>query len=301
MEASFLENYLLRPESFWPKSHLRNADKVKRFVATGCAANGQNPKSYIDDIIKLGQLRKRFDNKHVYIVNPGSSGSHWIEAMLSLLADFHNGGEIYLPKDVKEYLSTLQLEDAEFFLDVVYLVHAGGIFDDSLTASLSNSAHLANHQQLSQFSPNKRVVLLLRNPVDVVMSRTFRKDEYKKDIAPNSCDKEYLERNCSYVEKFYANINYDSFDSIIKYEDFENQPLESLKALADIIGLKASDQNLMNAVNVTSRKAVKDSVSKGEQAMTNVYLGKHHEHAWAKDYTVKRLSYILNFHGMKFD
>ena len=293
-KSVMLTDYLLNAEKYWPESHRRNAVKLKKFLYYG--AGGKERKaveSYIESIKELAKLRERFSSKHVYLINTGSAGSHWIEAMLSLLPEFYNGGEVYFPQVVKNYLSEIDPSDANRFLDAVYLIHTGGIYKNSLCAMLSNSAHLADHEQLSRFSLNKKTVLLVRNPVDVVVSRTFRKDEYKKDIAPALDDKEYLERNCEYVEKFYKKIKNYSFDEVIRYEDFVSSPIKSLRSLADAIGLEASESDIFSAVEKTSKEEVEQSVKKGEQAITNIYLGERKDYGWARDYLNNRFEELL--------
>lgn len=228
--AELLNNYILNAENYWPATHQRNVRKIQKFLASGRSSlGGLDNSEYVSYLTGLAKLRSIYNSKHFYLINTGSAGSHWVEAMLGLLPGFYNGGEIYFPAKIKKHLGSIDSRSANIFLDAIYLLHSGSVFNDSLGAVLSNSAHLAKHQQLSEYSANKNTVLLLRNPVDVVISRTFRKDEYKKDIAPSLDDKEYLERNCVYVENFFANIDESSFDAIVKYEDFVDSPLSNLK------------------------------------------------------------------------
>lgn len=289
-----LKEYLLNSEKYWEASHARNSVKLQRFLKLG--SDDESDKSiekYVNHLICLGKIRSRFNPKHVYIINPGSSGSHWLEAMLGILEGFYNGGEIYIPKKLKKHLSLVSTKEASRMLDTVYLAHVGGIYKDSLMSMLSNSAHLANHHQITNFSLNKTVVLLLRNPVDVVISRTFRKNEYKKDIAPLLNDKEYLEKNCTYVESFYSQLDVNSFDAIVRYEDFVDNTLGSLKSLVDLIGIDASENELERAVSKTSRNEELNMLEKKGRTLTNIYVGERDSYEWAKSYVRERLNDIL--------
>lgn len=293
-----IKKYLLSSRDYWPETHYRNVKKIERFLEKGCGSKKKNDTSeYIDDVIALSKLRAKFKTPHVYIANAGSSGSHWLEAMLALLPGFRNGGEIYLPKEVKNKLKVMGAEDANFFLDVLYLVHCGGIYPDMLNAVLSNSAHLAKHQEISQYSLNKKTVLLTRNPVDIAMSRTFRKDEYKNDVAPNATDIEYLEKNCLYVENFYKNVEKDSFDIVVRYESLVESPKENLEKVVDMIALEASEEAIDNAIKVTSKDEIKKSVESGSVAATNVYLGEKKNYQWARSYTQERLRDVIASFG----
>lgn len=294
MKKYTIEDYLLNSAVYWPASHHRNVKKIERFLEKGCGSKKKNDTNgYIDDVIALSKLRAKFNTPHIYIANAGSSGSHWLEAMLALLPGFCNGGEIYLPKEVKNKLKSMGAEDANFFLDVLYLVHCGGIYPDMLNAVLSNSAHLAKHKEISQYSLNKKTILLTRNPVDIAMSRTFRKDEYKNDVAPNATDIEYLEKNCLYVENFYKNIEIDSFDHVVRYESLVESPKEHLKKVVDMLALEASEEAIDNAVKVTSKDEIKKSVESGSVAATNVYLGEKKNYQWARSYTQERLRDVI--------
>ncbi|MBT2801110.1 sulfotransferase domain-containing protein [Halomonas sp. ISL-56] len=289
-DEHMLAKYIGNPEVFWPLSHQRNALKIKR--ALDKCGYGSD-KDYVWKIKDFVKFRSDFYARHLYIVNTGSAGSHWIEAMLGLLPGFYNGGEIYFPKEIKKYLSGLSSKEANEFLDAIYVIHSGGIHKDSLTATISNSANLANHRQISDFSLNKKVVLLLRDPVDVVISRTFRKNEYKKDIAPSLDDNEYLERNCKYVENFYNQLDLSSFDAVIRYEDFLENTLESLKALANLIGIDASEAEFERAVRKTSQNEEKNMLETKGETLTNIYMGEKNDHDWAKVFVRKKLNDIL--------
>ncbi|MCE8031556.1 hypothetical protein EKK97_12795 [Billgrantia tianxiuensis] len=285
-----LRDYLLSPEKFWPETHCRNSLKLQKNLIKGCGSNDKKIiEKYVDNIISLAELRSRFSPKHVYIVNAGSSGSHWLEKMLSFFPNFHNGGEIYIPKNLINYMGKISGDQANIILDAIYIVHTGDVFKDSLSATISNSAHLAKHNRISKFSRNKLRVLLLRNPVDIVASRTFRKDEYKKYVAPNASDKEYLERNCSYVENFFKEIVYDDFDIILKYEDILSDPKNIISKILSYIDVSACDADLEKVVALTSKEAIKKSVEEGRDAVTNVYLGERKDYGWAMEYIEKRV------------
>lgn len=293
MCAMNIEEYALDSESYWPESHRRNSVKLWRFIHRGAGGETYGlVKDYLDKVHNLAKLRHDFCPQHVYIVNSGSSGSHWLEAMLGLFSGFYNGGEIYLPNKIIDHLSQLSREEAGIFIDALYLIHSGGIHGDSLTASLSNSAHIASHQRISDFSLSKKTILLLRNPVDVVMSRTFRKDEYKADKAPAMSREAYLEENCLYFEKFYNGLDMKSFDVTLKYEELKEEPHKEMRKLASILSLKEDDVALNKIVEKTSESVVKDLVAKGEQPVTNVYVGERKEESWARSYVKERLGSI---------
>lgn len=287
-----LYDYMLRPRSFWPETHQRNAVKLQRFIDQG--SDGRPRTAYVQDILSLAKLRALFKPTHVYIVNMGSSGSHWVESMLGLLPGFYNGGEIYLPKPLRDQLGELPAPEASRLVDAIYLAHLGGIRGDFLTAKISNSAHVAQHHVLSNLSANKKAVLLLRNPVNIVLSRTFRKDEYRKDVAAGLKDDEYLERNCRYVERFVQNLDFDSFELILRYEDFEAAPTENLTRLAEVLGIDCDSALVHEAVGHASKDSVARAIREGGRAINNIYLGPKTENQQAKEYVRARLEKVCS-------
>lgn len=288
--SSLFKSYALEPEKFWPETHLRNAKKVRAFVDKGRALRAEGRREYVQNIVRLACLRYSFESKHLYLVNAGSSGSHWIEAMLGMLPGFYNGGEVYFSKHLTKPLGSMNEKEASMFLDAVYLLHSGAIHADSLTAVVSNSAHLADHEKISSYSKSKVAVLLLRDPVEVVISRTFRKDEYRSDVAPSLTEKEYLERNCVYVERFYEKLDFDSFDMVVKYEEFLQSPRLNLAKVVELLGLRVCESDIDSAVLKTSKEKVRESINSGKGAVTNIYLGDKKEYGWARDYVRERLS-----------
>ncbi|WP_088743893.1 sulfotransferase domain-containing protein [Cobetia sp. QF-1] len=290
---NLLQTYLTEPELFWPISHMRNVKKLDSFIGKGKALNGESKKAFIQNVINLAELRRSFSSNHLYLVNAGSSGSHWVEAMLGLLPGFHNAGEVYIPNEISRQLSLMPKDEANTLLDVLYLIHSGGMYEDSLYASLSNSAHLADHSSLSKYSQKSLAIFLMRNPVDIVMSRSFRKDEYKNDVAPNMDQQAYLEKNCQYVENFYSLTDATDYNLKLRYEDFVEFPVESLRKLADSLGLNSTYDEIKEAVRLTSKEEVEKSISKGEAAITNVYVGEKKERDWARSYVRERLHEVL--------
>lgn len=286
---------MLNSYDFWTPAYHRNATKLQRFLSRGSKIVGKiSVADYVDIIIALGRVRSMFAPKHVYIVNAGSSGSHWIEAMLGMMPGFYGGGEIYLPSKLLDYFSSISINEANIALDTIYLAHVGCVHKDSLCAFVGNTAHLANHYKMSNFSINKKILLLLRNPLDVVISRTFRKDEYKEYIASGLSDRQYLKQNCIYVENFYKNLDFESFDMVIRYENFLESPRVNLEKIIELIDLSVSEADIERAIVMTSIDSAKRNVDNGKKAITNIYLGNKKEYNWAKDYVCERLGDIIS-------
>lgn len=293
-----LLEYFHDAERFWPKTHSRNAIKLNRFLERGAKTkNEAGIRRYIENVIHIADLRQQFNVKHFYLVNPGSSGSHWVEAMLGFVSGFHNGGEVYLPGPVIQRLKEVDFESAKVFVDALYLIHSGGVYKDSLTCAVSNSAHLAFHDKMSRFSDEKVTALLVRNPVDVVLSRTFRKSEYKNDVAHRLDDREYLESNCNYVEKFFEGVAGSEFDIVVRYEDFLSNPKKRLEYIVEALGLECREEEMDLAVKKTSKNEIRKTISSGSKPATNLYLDKVKEEGWAKGYVKERLSWVMEKYG----
>lgn len=266
-------NYLARPEDYWGSGSPRQVTKLRTFLrrATG---PGERLSDVIAEVLAIARLRMNHAPAPIYLPNIGSSGSHWLEAMLSIASDVHACGEVYFPKAVRETLVKMPTADAGYFLNAVYVAHAGSIGPHLVAGRMVNSAHVANVATLANVTPGARSILLVRNPVDIALSRTLRKPLYRAETAPDSDDQTFLASNCDVVERFYQAVASQRFDGRVHYENLVAQPVETLAAVAETLGLTVTPESIRRAVDSTSRDAIKSARARGEKPATNLYAGK---------------------------
>lgn len=265
-------SYLTRPQDRWPDPAHR---QVRKLVARIDAARkgAERPEDLIEEVLALARLRTTYAPPPIYLTNIGSSGSHWLEAMLARATDVHNCGEVYLPEPLRAELAQLPPPDAAYFLHALYALHSRSLGPKVIAGRFINSAHLSRVSRIADLTPGSLRVLLIRNPVDVVMSRTFRKEAYRAEVGAEMDDAAYLERNCAVVDRFYLATREEGFDARVRYEDLIAQPKAALSALIGSLGLLASEQAIEHAVASTSSAAVRSAKAKGQPAPTNLFMG----------------------------
>ena len=149
-----------------------------------------------------------------------------------------------------------------------------------------------NTHLLKECLPWARFVLLVRNPYDISVSRTFRKNDYRQVVAPGMGDLDYLSTQCNYVSKFYEELPNHYFDFITRYENFVSDPvghmndmLMSLKLPSDIGQLKTA-----SALYCNENKIENKSINLNRKPQT-IISGKE------ADIMVSRLSSIASDWG----
>ncbi|MCW5666908.1 MAG: sulfotransferase [Piscinibacter sp.] len=280
--------FLLNPQEYWP-DRPRHVSKLNRALKYSLG-DGERVPELVDEILAIARLRTAHAPAPIYLPNAGSSGSHWLEAMLARAADVHACGEVYLPKPVIEQLQAMTPADAGFFLNAVYVAHSRRVGPALVSGYCVNSAHVTNVGTIAALTPGAKKVLLIRHPVDVVMSRTLRKPAHRADVAPDMDDRAYLDHNCELVERFHAALAPETFDAVVRYEDLLTQPVEALTALTGALGLAATPESIRHAAESTSRSAVVAARAQGGNVATNLFAGEAREDAELETVAVRRLA-----------
>jgi len=268
--------YLTQPDKFWGAAGDRQIRKLTA-MKRGRLAEGLSDADVVDELLAVAQLRTRHAPPPICLANIGSSGSHWLEAMLGRCAPIVSCGEVYLPNPLLQALRPLTASERSFFLHALYAAHSGLRGDALMGGAFVNSAHYSRASRLAGLVDGTRTVLLVRNPIDVVLSRTWRKQEYRDDVAPGESDADYLERNCVLVERFYAEANAEPFDLRVRYEDLIGNPRAALSNLLSGLGLPADPNAIDAAVAATDSNAAAAAVARGEKVPTNIYMGRADE------------------------
>lgn len=263
--------YLAQPEPFWEGAPDRQVRKLQGMLRSATRSVGRSLEDVIEEILAIARLRTHHAPAPIYLPNIGSSGSHWLEAMLARATGAHACGEVYFPKALLESLPAGT--NAQFFMHAVLALHTGGCEPQLVSGRFINSAHISRVSRVADRTPGSLRVLLVRHPMDVVMSRTLRKPEYRQDVAPDLDDKEYLERNCKVVERFYLESAKERYDATVRYEDLLADPVGAMTELIDRLGMTTTTEALTHAIQSTSPEAVKGAAERGERKATNLFIG----------------------------
>jgi len=195
------------------------------------------------DFVKLfcSKAEERCDEKseNIFLVNVGSSGSHWLAAMINELEGINTIGEVYFPTKLKDRVENLSIPDRQFLVNAVHLGHLPNFNSSNAISKIINTGHFSGRMLkfIRESDPNSKCIILIRDPMDIVISRTFRKDEHKQLIAPNSTRDEYLWKNINMVKNWYKNNLKQSFDFEVRYEDLIQDPESSLTSLCTFLNI----------------------------------------------------------------
>ena len=170
--------YINAPHEAWPPGKPLQARKLEECRARRCSATRADLALMIDRACEAARRRLDANAPTLFLINCGSSGSHWVEAMLSALPGIHACGEVYVPPRIGGELAEAPASDRRCFLDALHQVHMDVPVEIAERDVLINSAHSWNPHDL--MGEAAIPVVLVRDPVDVVASRTFRKPKLRR-------------------------------------------------------------------------------------------------------------------------
>ena len=259
--TALIRDYLTSAAKFWPKGNQRQVDKLDARLSRHESRTDLNRAGVIDQILTLAACRSASRTNTLFLVNAGSSGSHWIETMLAEFSAVARLGEVYFPPKLRRRAKSLGPDGSRMLMHSIHLAHGSWLTDKAKTDLFISSAHVTDTsaEYLSLYRsafPDGLCVLLCRDPYDIVVSRAFRKDEYRKFIAVDMDDDAYLNRNIDYVKLFYCHNLKNKFDARIRYEDFRENPHGALQSLLHLMGVVGTKEQLRSAIERHDRGAI---------------------------------------------
>lgn len=259
--------YVEDPFSFWDGKALRQArklDKKKRALAEqiGCAPGDVGPRV-------VAQARERQAAGPVYVTGLGGSGSHWLSGMLAELGGFFDAGEVYFPTALRRIFDD-DPNQAPVVLDALHLLHSRSypVVNERAVNCAAGAYRTADYLR---WDPTSSVLYLVRNPRDQVLSTTFRKAEYRHEVAGRSEDAEYLVERCgiSRTDRYgYLKAGIGA-DATVRYEDLRSSPVSELARIAAVLGVSVNDSQLARIAD----RFDADNIRAGKVAPTgNLFL-----------------------------
>ena len=158
--------------------------------------------------------------------------------------------EVYFPSIIIDNITTLDAPSANGLVEMVNYVHLGDLQNSDLTIPV-NTMHLRRDVPLTKIksSSNSIFITLIRNPIDVAISRGLRKPEYKtmnkenSDIPVN----EYLEKQAKRTMNHFRRLKIKQNDVgslYIKFEDLISQPKDTLITVFTHIGQDITESEI---------------------------------------------------------
>lgn len=250
--ADLVSDYLARPLDWWGADAPRHADKVERKKRAIRARDGLDDADIIDAVIAMATKRRVARPAPVHIAGLGGSGSHWLAAMLDGATDLVSAGEVYVPRTLLDEFEGMSDADQACAVDAIGVLHAWPRSTDVWGLGTINCAagvrSLARHRR---WFPNAVTVHLRRDPRDQVLSVTFRKPRFRRYVAPDATDDEYLRRmmrrNVTAYREFRAAAT--DIDIVARYEALCVDPRPVLRQIVNALGRTVDEERLEQAVD----------------------------------------------------
>lgn len=173
-----------------------------------------------------------------YILSYPKCGRTWLRFMLGYIFASH----FQINRSIRRNL--LELDTLSSYNNKIPMIRI--IHDDN--------AHLKspNELKISKFEfRNKKVILLVRDPRDVLVSyyyhKKFRERSYFKDISSFTREETgSIETIIKYYSIWMMNYNVPKDLLIVRYEDLHHQPEIELRKILDFFRIKSIDDKLVN-------------------------------------------------------
>ena len=262
--------YIEHPELYWKIPSHRQIIKLNNRILKIKETYQLNTLDIITRVCSLVISRTSKRGKTILISNIGSSGSHWLQAMISEIDGFYGIGEVYIPPSLIDELSFFSRESQRKIFDAINVIHTGTLSKSLITCSVINTAHNANQHRWTYLDNSIFRILLVRNPIDICESRTFRKTEYRNYLHSSISDDEYLIENINKINKFFKEALNSKFDIIIKYESLLSDSVSIIQKILQALGKQVDELLVEEIVKKYSMENVR-----GDLNYTNLYKGKY--------------------------
>ena len=262
------EQYLKQPEKLCRERQLTKLQKKFKLFER---KYNYSREEMFDELIRLAKLRTLSNPINVFLVNAGSSGSHWIEAMLDEIDGIISLNEVYFSKELRLEMKELDTIGKQMVMNLVHLCHSPILSDDAASAIFINSAHTKGTRFYRSIEPECKCILLVRDPLSIVISRTFRKEKFRQSIASDHTDSEFFNKNLEVVKRWYERNLASEFDLICKYESFVEDGKNELNKILILLDLECSDEKLEEIIFTHNRENI---LSKKSENKANLYTGK---------------------------
>ena len=286
--------YVQHPETFWKNPFHRQIKKLNCRIEMIKKAYQLSIVDIISRVCSLVIFRTYKRGKTILIPNIGSSGSHWLQAMICEIDGFFGIGEVYIPPALIDELSLLNNENQRKIFDAINVLHTGTLSKSLITGSVINTAHSAKQDHWTNVDHSIFRILLVRNPIDICESRTFRKTEYRKYLHNSISDDEYLMENINKINTFFEKALNSKYDIMIRYEDLVNDSVMTMQKI--LLALENEVDNLLiqKIVEKFSKENIKDNAN-----YTNLYKDKYNKvakkHLKMMEFELKHISRALGY------
>ena len=240
-----LLKYVSNPQKMWDGNQ-RQTDKFLNRKSRIINFFGWCDEQYVHFVLAAARKRLEQNAMTVFIPSFGSSGSHLLQHIITLAYDAIPLGEIYIPDTIINEVNAFSAEDQNVFIEAYHLVHCADPKKILSLLPIINTAHKPTLEPFHRWAKNKEACLILRNPVDLVLSRTFRKNEFRGYLGKdNDSDLEYLKENIRKTKTFYKAAQKFDYQHQVKFEEIvSTQEKDFLSTISELMSFMPEKTSL---------------------------------------------------------
>lgn len=260
-----LLEFCSNPENFWGEN-TRQLKKFKNRHSSLLNFYNYSQENLVDFILSAAAIRVKEKVPTLYIPSFGSSGSHLVQ---DILANFQNSiplGEVYIAPTLVEKVSTMDQTFKRIFIEAYCLLYSGSLQNTFKLVPIINTAHKPSLLHFGDFSSCYRSCLLVRDPLQIVISRTFRKDEFRSYMHKKGIsDLDYMKENIDKTKRFFrAALNF-KHEFSVKYEDIVCESNDAINSLLEFTNMRGEIDKMKMSFSHSLHGSDKTNLFKGER------------------------------------
>jgi len=225
-----LSSYLLEPEMFWPEQnyfHGRNREKI---IWARQRLEIKSEQDIADNLLPRLLERAQSDADSLFVISTGASGCHFFGSVVASSNRYKLIGEVYFPPRLVEMACEAGNDvSAKVIMDCVSAIpmgRIGAIAKGNIPVNIMHLRPDSPIREIRRLLPQGRLVSLIRNPYDIAVSRSFRKNEYRETANPGVQDSDYAVMQSRLVRNYFSRMKTHKWDAIVRYENLRENPLQ---------------------------------------------------------------------------
>jgi hypothetical protein len=221
-----MKKYVSSTFDYWKEGEYygsRNIYKIK----SACERLTTEKPNFLNEILNLS-IKRVAGNQFplsFHIMSCGSSGCHFFSDLLRGIGKFRPLMEVYYSERLVKELVRLSSSDCNAGFDAINLIHGTTFDKNAIPVNIGHFRPDVPVGVIKKHYPQTRIYALIRSPIDIALSRSFRKEEYRRIVGSDLSDDEYLLKQLRYVRNFYLRLIDQPFDGYIRYESLKDNPV----------------------------------------------------------------------------
>lgn len=193
--VTLLRKFLFNIDEFW-EGNRRQAEKSRKRLDAITNFYSHDRDQCLGFLSRIADERLNSNRRTLYLPSFGASGSHLVQHIVATSTNAITLGEVYMPPMAERHALELDGQERVKFMEMYHLASTSTPWMIPSRGTIVNTAHKAKLQFFSENTAKFSSVLIMRDPCDIAISRTYRKGEYRSYLGKDSIsDDDYLSEN----------------------------------------------------------------------------------------------------------